>query len=83
MRRNRSVADRADRLAELMRLDRQEHPDVDEDSAIVDDRLRLIFTCCHPALDMPARVALDAARRWRAHDRRDRARVPGGGADDG
>ena len=58
MRRNRSVADRADRLAELMRLDRQEHPDVDEDSAIVDDRLRLIFTCCHPALDLPARVAL-------------------------
>jgi RNA polymerase sigma-70 factor (ECF subfamily) len=58
MRRNRSVADRADRLAELMRLDRQEHPDVDEDSAIVDDRLRLIFTCCHPALDLPARVGL-------------------------
>ena len=58
MRRNRSVADRADRLAELMRLDRQEHPDEDEDSAIVDDRLRLIFTCCHPALDLPARVGL-------------------------
>jgi len=60
MRRNRSVADRADRLAELMRLDRQEHPDEDEDEdgAIVDDRLRLIFTCCHPALDLPARVAL-------------------------
>src|SRR5262249_31844437 len=30
----------------------------DEHSAIVDDRLRLIFTCCHPALDLPARVAL-------------------------
>jgi RNA polymerase sigma-70 factor (ECF subfamily) len=25
---------------------------------IEDDRLRLIFTCCHPALDLPARVAL-------------------------
>ena len=58
MRRNRSVADRADRLAELMRLDRQEHPDEAEASAIVDDRLRLIFTCCHPALDLPARVGL-------------------------
>ena len=23
-----------------------------------DDRLRLIFTCCHPSLAMPARVAL-------------------------
>ncbi|WP_028051013.1 RNA polymerase sigma factor [Cellulomonas sp. URHD0024] len=27
-------------------------------SAIDDDRLRLIFTCCHPALAMEARVAL-------------------------
>jgi RNA polymerase sigma-70 factor (ECF subfamily) len=26
--------------------------------AIDDERLRLIFTCCHPALGMPARVAL-------------------------
>jgi RNA polymerase sigma-70 factor (ECF subfamily) len=25
---------------------------------IVDDRLRLIFTCCHPALALEARVAL-------------------------
>ena len=31
---------------------------MDEPSTIVDDRLRLIFTCCHPALEMPARVAL-------------------------
>ncbi len=30
-----------------------EHPD-----PIGDDRLRLIFTCCHPALSMEARVAL-------------------------
>jgi RNA polymerase sigma-70 factor (ECF subfamily) len=27
-------------------------------SSIKDDRLRLIFTCCHPALSMEARVAL-------------------------
>jgi RNA polymerase sigma-70 factor, ECF subfamily len=33
-----------------------EHPMHDED--IADERLRLIFTCCHPALAMPARVAL-------------------------
>ena len=31
---------------------------MDDESTIVDDRLRLIFTCCHPALEMPARVAL-------------------------
>jgi RNA polymerase sigma-70 factor (ECF subfamily) len=27
-------------------------------SLVVDDRLRLIFTCCHPALAMQAQVAL-------------------------
>jgi RNA polymerase sigma-70 factor (ECF subfamily) len=32
-------------------------PDAD-DSGIADDRLRLIFTCCHPALPLEARVAL-------------------------
>ena len=29
-----------------------------EGGVVVDDRLRLIFTCCHPALAQPARVAL-------------------------
>ena len=59
LRRNRSVADRAERLAELTRLEaHEEEPPMDDESAIVDDRLRLIFTCCHPALEMPARVAL-------------------------
>src|SRR6185503_14308297 len=60
LRRNQSVRDRAERLAELARLDQAEHeePSMDDESTIVDDRLRLIFTCCHPALDMSARVAL-------------------------
>ena len=58
LRRDRSVADRAERVAELVRLDQQEHRAVSEESSIVDDRLRLIFTCCHPALDVSARVAL-------------------------
>jgi RNA polymerase sigma-70 factor (ECF subfamily) len=30
----------------------------DDESGITDDRLRLIFTCCHPALSLEARVAL-------------------------
>jgi RNA polymerase sigma-70 factor (ECF subfamily) len=30
----------------------------DRDEAVPDDRLRLLFTCCHPALDPAARVAL-------------------------
>ncbi|MFF0304253.1 RNA polymerase sigma factor [Streptomyces sp. NPDC004562] len=29
-----------------------------EEGPVRDERLRLIFTCCHPALAMPARVAL-------------------------
>ena len=32
--------------------------DTDEDSGIEDDRLRLIFSCCHPALPLEGRVAL-------------------------
>lgn len=31
---------------------------LENDEAIEDDRLRLIFTCCHPSLAMEARVAL-------------------------
>ena len=36
-----------------------EYPDEGEDDGpVADDRLRLIFACCHPALAEPARVAL-------------------------
>jgi RNA polymerase sigma-70 factor (ECF subfamily) len=58
LRRARSQADRAAGLAALARLDQQEHPAPAEPSSVADDRLRLIFTCCHPALDPAARVAL-------------------------
>jgi RNA polymerase sigma-70 factor (ECF subfamily) len=57
LRRSRALADRTDRIAELARLDAAEHASEDE-SAVEDDRLRLMFTCCHPALALPARVAL-------------------------
>lgn len=37
----------------------EEEDDVDAtDSRLVDDRLRLLFTCCHPALALEARIAL-------------------------
>jgi len=42
------------RLAELEALGGSE----DDVSGIPDDRLRLMFTCCHPALALDARVAL-------------------------
>jgi RNA polymerase sigma-70 factor, ECF subfamily len=32
--------------------------DADLDAAVADDRLRLIFTCCHPALPLESQVAL-------------------------
>lgn len=33
-------------------------PNRDDDGGIADDRLRLMFTCCHPALSLDSRVAL-------------------------
>ncbi len=47
-------------LALSLRLDQELHDlqDVFEVSPIPDDQLRLIFTCCHPALSREAQVAL-------------------------
>ena len=50
---------------------------------IADDRLRLIFTCCHPALPMDAPRRADAAHARRPDDAGDRARLPGPRADAG
>ena len=47
----------------------------DDMSSIPDDRLRLFFTCCHPALAPEARVALTLRTARRALDARGRARV--------
>jgi len=59
LRRARATDGRAERLADLMRIDEAaaEEPEMEAD-AIEDDRLRLIFTCCHPALGLEAREAL-------------------------
>ena len=51
-------------------------------TSVEDDRLRLIFTCCHPALRARRAGRADAARGRRPDDRRDRARVPRPRADD-
>ncbi len=47
-------------LALSLRLDQEIHSPQDEFevSPIADDQLRLIFTCCHPALSREAQVAL-------------------------
>jgi RNA polymerase sigma-70 factor (ECF subfamily) len=59
IRRQRNLESKTEALKQLAALDSMapagEGADV---SAIPDDRLRLIFTCCHPALAPDARVAL-------------------------
>ncbi|MDQ1011848.1 RNA polymerase sigma-70 factor (ECF subfamily) [Streptomyces sp. V4I23] len=52
----RREASRADRHAQAALLHARERPL--EEGPVEDDRLRLIFTCCHPALAPAARVAL-------------------------
>ena len=52
----RREASRADRQAQAALLHQREEPD--EELAVQDDRLRLMFTCCHPALAPEAQVAL-------------------------
>jgi RNA polymerase sigma-70 factor (ECF subfamily) len=47
------------RLAELLtQLEQQTEEPVDDDTTIPDERLQLLFTCCHPALAPEAQVAL-------------------------
>jgi RNA polymerase sigma-70 factor (ECF subfamily) len=59
LRRERAFEDRLEALHTLMELDRHEEDELPfEGSVLDDDRLRLVFTCCHPALSMDARVAL-------------------------
>jgi RNA polymerase sigma-70 factor (ECF subfamily) len=50
----------AAKLEEVALMSRSDDADRDagDESGIHDDRLRLIFTCCHPALPLEARVAL-------------------------
>jgi RNA polymerase sigma-70 factor (ECF subfamily) len=57
LRRDRTLRERTESLARLAALEALGGDETDV-SGIPDDRLRLIFTCCHPALPMEARVAL-------------------------
>ncbi|MFE3189695.1 RNA polymerase sigma factor [Nocardia sp. NPDC059240] len=52
----RREAARADKYAQAALLHERAEPI--EEGAVRDDRLRLIFTCCHPALARTAQVAL-------------------------
>ena len=48
----------AAKLQEVATLSVPQEPPDYGDSGVADDRLRLMFTCCHPALTLEARVAL-------------------------
>lgn len=58
MRREATRSAALDRLETLMRDDDPLDPGPPDRSGVDDDRLRLLFTCCHPALSLEARVAL-------------------------
>ncbi len=62
LRRRKRFEEKLESLAESPLGRTVEEPDYDtrdyDSNAIADDRLRLIFTCCHPALALEAQVAL-------------------------
>jgi RNA polymerase sigma-70 factor (ECF subfamily) len=59
LRRARAGREKLQRLTALERVERTEPADGgDAMDAIPDDRLGLIFACCHPALGIEARIAL-------------------------
>ena len=57
LRRERTLAEKLPLLAEPSPSPFDD-PDAMEEMPIPDERLKLIFTCCHPALSLEARVAL-------------------------
>ena len=58
LRRASNLARKQALLQELAEQDTQEELAEMEDRAIPDERLKLIFTCCHPALSLDAQIAL-------------------------
>ena len=58
LRRSKTEATKLKEVAALAVADEAASPSGPDDSGVTDDRLRLIFTCCHPALTLEARVAL-------------------------
>ena len=59
IRRNRTHTDKETQIAfEATRLQPHVEPELDDAMEYPDDRLRLIFTCCHPSLTRETQVAL-------------------------
>jgi RNA polymerase sigma-70 factor (ECF subfamily) len=58
LRRERRGAELVEEAAPLIEASQEMDDEETGESGIEDDRLRLIFTCCHPALPLEGRVAL-------------------------
>src|SRR5262249_5979008 len=58
LRRRTRFQQKQEEVERLLALEEQETTPDSHESAIADDQLRLIFTCCHPALAVEAQVAL-------------------------
>src|SRR6266567_3472428 len=57
LRREQRFERKSEEIAKMAEIAVQPQSDLDE-AMLIDDRLRLIFTCCHPSLPLEARVAL-------------------------
>ena len=58
LRRTATGARKQAELEYLVATEQAAGTDSDDDQPVPDERLRLVFTCCHPALSLDARVAL-------------------------
>lgn len=56
--RMRRASTEAAKLREVAAMEPEQTPPYARDSEIPDERLELIFTCCHPSLNLDAQVAL-------------------------
>jgi RNA polymerase sigma-70 factor, ECF subfamily len=58
IRRRKNFAEKQHELEAMAELEQDAAADEPPESHVEDDRLRLVFTCCHPALSIEAQVAL-------------------------
>jgi RNA polymerase sigma-70 factor (ECF subfamily) len=58
LRRESTLARKAAMLETLLELEEQRGEEQMDEASIPDERLKLIFTCCHPALALEAQIAL-------------------------
>src|SRR5688572_4772125 len=58
LRRSQNLARKTEQIQNFVDPEQAGEPDEPEEELLQDDRLRLIFTCCHPSLALEAQVAL-------------------------